>query len=241
MAEKLPPDATPTRPDVRREVMGRVLRVGGLMIILAVVMFLIAGRLDWLGGWLFLGLYLLYLLVFVVWGSLKAPDLLKERGRRAENVKGWDKILIGIYSFLLVGLLVLAALDGGRFNWSIVPLWAQMLGLLLILPAGGLIFWAALSNAFLSSYVRIQDDRGHQVASQGPYRFVRHPMYSGLLIFFPAAALLLGSLWALIPAAVIDVIFIIRTALEDRTLQAELPGYAEYARQVRYRLIPGVW
>jgi protein-S-isoprenylcysteine O-methyltransferase Ste14 len=241
MAEKLPPDATETRPGAGREVIGRVLRVGGLMVILAVVMFLIAGRLDWLGGWLFIGFYLVFLLAFVIWGTLKAPDLLKERSRRAENVKGWDKVLIGIYSFLLVGLLALAALDGGRFNWSIVPLWVQLLGLVLVLTAGGLIFWALVSNTFLSSYVRIQDDRGHRVVSGGPYRYVRHPMYSGLLVFFPAVALLFGSFWALIPAGLIVVIFVIRTALEDRTLQAELPGYAEYAGRVRYRLIPGVW
>jgi protein-S-isoprenylcysteine O-methyltransferase Ste14 len=96
-------------------------------------------------------------------------------------------------------------------------------------------------NPFLSTVVRIQDDRGHYVVMTGPYRYVRHPMYSAIFIMWPGIALALGSWWALIPAAVIDIIFVIRTALEDRTLQAELPGYAEYAQRTRYRLVPGVW
>ena len=102
-------------------------------------------------------------------------------------------------------------------------------------------YWAMLSNPFLSTIVRIQDDRGHRVATTGPYRFVRHPMYVGVIVLWLSTALILGSWWALVPGLLIAVIFVIRTALEDRMLHAELPGYADYAKQVRYRLVPGVW
>jgi protein-S-isoprenylcysteine O-methyltransferase Ste14 len=104
-----------------------------------------------------------------------------------------------------------------------------------------LIWWVTSVNRRLSTMVRIQDDRGQQVVTNGPYRYVRHPMYVGTVLFAPGIPLLLGSWWALIPAGMIIVIFIIRTAMEDKTLMEELPGYAEYTKQVRYRLIPGIW
>jgi protein-S-isoprenylcysteine O-methyltransferase Ste14 len=97
------------------------------------------------------------------------------------------------------------------------------------------------TNRFYSRYVRIQTERGHTVVMTGPYRFVRHPGYVGIIVFMLASGLALGSLWALIPAGILVVILVVRTGLEDRTLQAELPGYKEYARHVRYRLVPGVW
>lgn len=96
-------------------------------------------------------------------------------------------------------------------------------------------------NAFLAEYVRIQSERGHTVCTTGPYRIVRHPMYVGVILTVLGIPVLLGSLYALIPAALIAALFILRTALEDRTLRQELPGYAEYARDVRWRLVPGIW
>jgi len=101
--------------------------------------------------------------------------------------------------------------------------------------------WAMSANAYLSTMVRIQDDRGHQVVTTGPYRYVRHPMYVGTIFFGLCMPLFLGSWWTFVPCGLIVILFIIRTALEDRTLRDELPGYAEYAERVRYRLLPGVW
>ncbi len=177
----------------------------------------------------------------VIWGALKAPDLLEERSRVAENVKRWDKVIMAAYIILLPTTLVLAGLDVGRVQWSQVK-WAwQVLGLVGMTLAGGLIFWTILTNAYLGRMVRIQEDRGHQVVTDGPYRYVRHPMCVGIILLFPCLALFLGSWWALAPALLIAALMVVRTALEDRTLQAELPGYAEYARQTRYRLLPGVW
>jgi protein-S-isoprenylcysteine O-methyltransferase Ste14 len=117
----------------------------------------------------------------------------------------------------------------------------QVLGLTGIILTGGLIFWAIRTNAYLGRMVRIQQDRGHRVVTGGPYRYVRHPMYVGIILLFPCMALFLGSWWAFVPAVLIGALMVIRTALEDDTLQAELTGYAEYAQRVRYRLVPGLW
>jgi protein-S-isoprenylcysteine O-methyltransferase Ste14 len=115
------------------------------------------------------------------------------------------------------------------------------MGVIGLVLAMAVTYWAMASNPFLSTIVRIQDDRGHYVVTSGPYRYVRHPMYAAIFLMWPGIALELGSWWALIPAAVIVIVFVIRTALEDRMLQAELPGYVEYAQHTRYRLLPGVW
>jgi protein-S-isoprenylcysteine O-methyltransferase Ste14 len=140
--------------------------------------------------------------------------------------------------FVLFGV---AGLDAGRFGWSTMPLAVQVAGYAGFLLAMAVTYWAMAVNPFLATTVRIQDDRGQYVVTAGPYRYVRHPMYSAILIMWPGIALALGSWWALLPAAVIAIVFVIRTSLEDRMLQAELLGYAEYAQHTRYRLVPGVW
>jgi len=128
------------------------------------------------------------------------------------------------------------------FEWSppISP-WLPIVAIIVALLGSILATWAMLSNAFFSMIVRIQDDRGHTVASGGPYRFVRHPSYIGTIFSWACAAMALGSWLALLPVVLIAVTFTVRTALEDRMLQEELPGYKEYAGRVRYRLLPGVW
>ncbi len=218
-----------------------VVRSIGLLLVLAGLLFLPAGRLDWLQGWLFVLAYTTLLVVYTIWTLRNDPGLMAERSQAGPNVKRWDRILLAIYSVLLVGMLVLAGLDAGRFSWAPVPLALQVLGWVGSACAGILIWWTSSVNTFLARYVRIQEDRGHQVVSRGPYRFVRHPMYAAIMVFMPSIPLVLGSLWALVPAALICAIFVVRTALEDRTLQAELPGYAEYALKTKFRLIPGIW
>ncbi len=209
--------------------------------VLALLIFLPAGTFTYWQGWVFLIAFGSVLVGFIVYGMLYDPNMLKERSHKAKNVKGWDTILLNIYTVFLVAMVILAPLDGGRFHWSHVPLWVNLLGLGLMIPALALLTWVTITNTYLSRYVRIQDDRGHQVVTRGPYRYVRHPMYASNILFFPAIPLLLGSWWALIPSGIIMVIFTLRTYLEDKTLQAELPGYKEYAQKTRYRLIPGVW
>jgi protein-S-isoprenylcysteine O-methyltransferase Ste14 len=229
------------RPAIWRALVKRVVAVFVLILVMDLLFFIPAGRLDWPAAWILSLLYGVFLLAYAVWGTLKAPDLLKERSQVAENVKTWDKAIMGIYTVLLLATLILAGLDVGRAQWSQMPSALEVLGLVGIVLAGGLIFWTIHTNAYLGRMVRIQEDRGHQVVTGGPYGYVRHPMYVGIILLFPCMALFLGSWWALVPAMLIAMLMGIRTALEDRTLQAELPGYAEYARQVRYRLLPGVW
>ncbi len=224
-----------------RSILSLALRSIALLLVLAGLLFLPAGRLDWLQGWLFVLAYGALLLVYTIWTMRNDPGLMAERSQAGPNVKRWDRILLAIYTVLLVGMLVLAGLDAGRYSWAPAPLALQVLGWAGSLFAGILIWWTSSVNTFLARYVRIQEDRGQQVVTSGPYRFVRHPMYAAIMVFMPSIPLVLGSLWALVPAALICAIFVVRTALEDRTLQAELPGYAEYTRRTRYRLLPGIW
>jgi len=230
-----------SKPTVWRLLRKRVVAVFIVILVMDLLLFVPAGCLDWPAAWILSLLYGVFLLAYAVWGTLKAPDLLKERSQVAENVKVWDKVIIAIYTVLLLATLILAGLDVGRAQWTQMPVALQGLGLVGIFAAAGLIFWTILTNAYLGRMMRIQEDRGHQVVTGGPYRHVRHPMYVGIILLFPCMALFLGSWWALAPATLIGMLMVIRTALEDRTLRAELPGYAEYTRQVRYRLLPGVW
>ncbi len=233
----LQPDQKPT---LERSGIRRIVQVLVSILLIGALLFLSAGRLDWLWGWLFLAAFFLLMLASAFVMS-KSPDLINERGRRAENIKVWDKVLMGTYSLVLFAAPVVAGLDAVRFECSTMSLALHVVGVVLAIPAMIMSLWAMSANAYLSTMVRIQDDRGQQAVTAGPYRYVRHPMYVGTIFFGLCIPLFLGSWWAFIPCGLIVVIFIIRTALEDRTLQEELPGYAEYAQRVRYRLLPGIW
>jgi protein-S-isoprenylcysteine O-methyltransferase Ste14 len=205
------------------------------------LLFVPAGTLQWPEAWLLLFLYFAVVTGVLIWMKRNAPDLLKERMTRNKEIKRWDKIIMTAYSFLLIILLAVPGLDAVRFGWSEVSLVVKALGFFGYFPAIVFAFWAMKENAYSSDVVRIQEDRGHSVCTTGPYRYVRHPMYVGVILFVLCFPLSLGSLYSFIPASLIVVLFIIRTSLEDKTLQEELPGYKEYAQTVRYRLIPGVW
>ena len=232
---KINPHARLDRSGIRR-----IFQVVGFLLVFAALLFLLAGHLDWWEAWAYLGIYLLSLTANGLWTLRHDPGVINERGRIAANVKSWDKVIAVIYLVLLVGTLFVAGLDE-RFGWSSAPLWVEVVGAAGFILSLALVFWVMTANTFLSSYVRIQDDRGHTTVTRGPYRFVRHPMYAGMLFMFWGTPLLLGSWWALVPAVLNAILFVVRTALEDRTLQAELVGYKDYAQKVRYRLIPGVW
>ena len=229
------------KPQLERPGVNRLLQIFASILIMGLVLFLAAGRLGWPAAWIFLGSYVLTILTVGLWVTRKHPDVVNERGKIAHNAKSWDKVLMTIYSVMLFVVFAVAGLDAGRFGWSVMPIALQVVGFVGLVLAMAVTYWAMATNPFLSTIVRIQDDRGHYVVTSGPYRYVRHPMYSAILIMWPAVALLLGSWWALLPAAVIVIIFVIRTALEDKTLQAELPGYVDYTQHTRYRLLPGVW
>ncbi len=206
-----------------------------------VFIYVIAGRTDYWQGWLMVGVGLLsYVVALVVMWDRR--DLIRERTKPGPGVKGWDRAMVVVFRLLLSAVLVLGYLDAGRFGWSPpLPWWVYLLAYLAMAAATVPALWAMRVNAFFSSHVRIQRDRGHAVCSDGPYRWVRHPGYTGILLYGPLLPLALGSLWALIPGLLCIPLMVWRTAREDATLQAELPGYQDYTQRVRYRLLPGVW
>ena len=208
-----------------------------IVLVLAGILFGIAQRLDWLNAWLLIAIYVVFLTLALIWAP---PALIEERSRVAPNTKGWDKIILILNGVLLLAFLGVAALDAGRFRHE-MPFVATAIGIVAAICSGAVILSTVTSNPYLSRVARIQDDRGQTVITTGPYRFVRHPMYSALILLMFAIALILGSSLALIPAFVIGVLYVIRAALEDRMLRNELAGYSEYAARVRYRLIPGIW
>ncbi len=219
---------------------GRIVTVLASTLLFGAFLLIAAGRWNWVEAWAFLGISLGGILANGLYTLRHNPEMLNERGRMGKNTKSWDKLIGLFYMIFLLSIYLLAGLDE-RFGWSAAPLWVRVLGGVALALSMALTFWVMKVNSYLSTFVRIQNDRGHTTVSSGPYRYVRHPMYVGILLMSWGTAFLLGSWWAVIPAVLNIALFFIRTALEDRTLQAELPGYKEYAARVRYRLIPGVW
>lgn len=213
----------------------------GSIAIFGLLVFLLAGRFDYIHGWVLLGICFLILLVTIL-SFRKQKELIKERRNPGPGVKKWDHFIIILYQIFLYTQIIISVLDSGRFKWSpAFPGWIYILSVLLILSSLLFVLWAKQVNNFFSSKVRIQKERNHRVISTGPYRIIRHPGYTGIIFSFFFLAILMGSLWALIPAGFIAILFVIRTGLEDRVLREELPGYIEYSRRVPYRLIPGIW
>jgi protein-S-isoprenylcysteine O-methyltransferase Ste14 len=177
-----------------------------------------------------------------MWRLLKVnPDLVRERNLPADKAEAWDRVVMGIYTVILVVLLIVSALDGGRYVWSAIPLGIQMIGWILLVMAGVIVWHVMMTNAYLSSWARIQDDRGQVVIQEGLYQWIRHPMYLGIMISFLGIPLMLNSWWAMIPSVVIVALFVYRTYREDQMLKDGLAGYAEYTEKVRYRLLPRIW
>ena len=200
-----------------------------------------AGKIDWWPAWALIALLLAWSTATAIVILRFNPDLLAERLGPRKGAKRWDTVIMSIVGLATLVRLIVAGLDQ-RYGWTGgVPLAAQIAALIVSALGYALVVWATASNAFFSQIVRIQSERDHTVATGGPYRFVRHPSYVGIILFELAVPVLLASWWALIPSALNVVLLILRTALEDQTLQAELSGYADYARQRRYRLVPGIW
>jgi protein-S-isoprenylcysteine O-methyltransferase Ste14 len=219
----------------------RLVQVVTVLIIALGVYFLSAGRIDLPWGWVYLGVGLVSLVVGGAYVLRYNPQAINERGRPAESQKAWDKVILACYTPLFILVYVVAGLDA-RFTWTQdAPFWLHALGVLVSFLSGALTYAAMAHNPFLAQVVQIADQRGHRVATGGPYHFIRHPMYASLILSWPALAFLFGSYWALIPAGLASLLIIVRTVFEDRTLLAELPGYQEYAAQTRYRLLPRVW
>jgi len=229
-----------TASGIGKAIIRRGAQVLSFLFLQAAVFFLAAGSPDFPRAWLYFSIYLVYLAVnmavFLKWN----PDII---GARSETklVKSWDVAFGIVYTLSMVLTPAIAGLDVGRFHWSVLDARFAALGILLFVPGAVLITWAMAVNKFFEGTVRIQKDRGQKVISAGPYAYVRHPGYAGMSLIYIAPPLILGSAYALIPAAAIVVGLVVRTHFEDRMLQEELDGYAAYAKKVRYRLVPGIW
>ena len=213
-------------------------------LLIPLILFICGGDLGWWQAWLYSMLILAAGIGGRRWAERRHPGLTAERQNmeKVQSAKAWDKVLAPLMALSVSFPLVIVAGLDHRFGWSpLFPLWLIVLGFLLISLGYAFAAWALIENRFFSSVVRIQVDRGHVVCDSGPYRIVRHPGYAGNMLALPGMVLALSSTWTLIPTAVALIIAVIRTVLEDQTLQDELPGYRAYAGRVRYRLIPWIY
>jgi protein-S-isoprenylcysteine O-methyltransferase Ste14 len=216
-------------------------RLAATLVILAVLLFAPAGSITWMRGWLFLLVFTALMGAGILYFWRVNPEMFAVRSRVHPGTKPWDRVLIGFLFLAMLAIPPVAGLDDGQFHWSHISWPVVLLGYVLLIGGMVLIGWAETVNPFFEPGVRIQTERGHRVVDTGPYAIVRHPGYVAASFMFAGFALSLGSRWALIPAGFGSLVLVLRTIWEDRTLHAELPGYAAYARRVRFRLIPGVW
>lgn len=208
----------------------------------ALVLFLPAGTLSWSAGWVFLALFLSFFVALNLWLLRHNPALVQERlNLGTSDQQGPDKIIFPLMLAFPFLWLAFIALDAARFHWSAVPTWLQWGGGLILLGSFYLFFLTFRENSYLSTVVRVQKDRGHKVISSGPYHVVRHPMYSGMLLFMLGTPLLLGSGYGVLVGLLFVVVLGWRATLEERTLLRELEGYDTYMTKVKYRLIPYLW
>lgn len=224
--------------DTRKNILKRLIQVTISVILIAILLLVSAGKTDWIYAWVYI---ISSLLVIIINACIFPRELISERGRKKDNVEKWDKLISGLLTLPWFALYIISGLDI-RFGLSLeLATWIHISGLVIFILGNALVSWAMISNIYFSTAVRIQYDRGHHVSIGGPYRFMRHPGYMGMIIYLLATPLILGSIWAFIPASLTGILFIIRTAFEDNTLKNKLEGYKEYAERVKYRLIPGIW
>jgi protein-S-isoprenylcysteine O-methyltransferase Ste14 len=230
----------PKSGDLRQGARYVVQRVA-LIVMFAAILFAAAGTLHWLRGWV----ACLYMLLLEA-GTLailarRAPETLNQRGASHTGVKAFEKVFVVVWLVISLVTPVLAGFDVIRFGWSSMSALWFFVGAALLLAVYPFATWAMIENEHFEQFVRIQTDRTHRVVSTGPYRFVRHPGYAGTILGALSLPLMLGSWWTFAPVAANIVLFVVRTALEDRTLRRELEGYEVYAKRTRYRLFPGIW
>ena len=205
------------------------------------VMLLSAGTLRWMRAWIYLAVSLICFFVNALVLRRTNPQLIAERHKKHEDTKPFDKRLTALIAITTILMFVVAGLDAGRYRWSSIAAPLLYPGVLLHILGMAVLGWAMSTNPFVEKTVRLQTDRDQRVISAGPYAIVRHPMYTGMILMGIGYPLIAGSAWSLVLLFVYIGLFVLRTVLEDRTLQAELPGYREYLHITRYRLLPHVW
>jgi protein-S-isoprenylcysteine O-methyltransferase Ste14 len=206
-----------------------------------VILFISAGRIDYVEGWIYTILSIFGWLLNVV-SIREDTELLEERSAPPKDAKEWDKRILKLSAFMTLIATIVAGLESGRFQQSPDVQWDLCLTGMVLMIGGQLLFLAAKkANTFFSSVVRIQLDRGQTVCESGPYRFVRHPGYVGMILSWIGFPLVLGSVWSTIPTAAAVILLLVRTDKEDKVLMDELSGYSQYVQKVRYKLFPGLW
>ena len=212
------------------------------LVIYALPMLIPAGIRAWPSAWVFLGLWFGFWLFILIWLYIQNPELFWERMlTTTTGQKLWDKILVPLLYGAIFLWLLFTAFDAGRFHWSSVPQSVEIIGAFILGASFVLFFLTFRANSYLSTVVRVQEDRGQVVITTGPYRFVRHPMYAATLMFFLGTPLLLGAWCGVLASPMVAAVLAWRAVLEEETLQKDLPGYDEYMNRTKYRLIPFVW
>lgn len=223
---------------MNNSIVKRIIQVIFTLLLQGFLLFVSAKTLCWGWAWVLIIVEIMILLINFI---ALLGEVIKERGGEKKNIKKWDKLLMGISIIPSLGIYVVAGFDY-RYSWTpyFKPI-IHIISLIVLLLASILFTWSMVSNKFFSTMVRIQTERGHSIADEGPYKYIRHPGYTGYIVMILAIPIALGSLYALISSLFVMIIFIIRTVLEDKTLLDELEGYSEYSNRVRYRLIPYLW
>jgi protein-S-isoprenylcysteine O-methyltransferase Ste14 len=224
-----------------RAILPRIVTGIAALVSFAALWFGIAGRLTWWQGWTFLLTFIAYVSILVWRLTRLNPELVRERNQPAEKAEPWDRVVMGMYTVILLILLMVTALDAGRYLWSSVPLGIQLIGWCFLTFAGMMVWHVMMTNAYLSSWARLQEERGQVVVQEGAYRRIRHPMYLGIIVGILGIPLALASWWATIPSIVIVGLFVFRTHREDLMLIRGLAGYSDYTEKVRYKLLPRIW
>ena len=241
MGSESTPTSNSLSPEVREGIRKRVIQLIIVVLLMAALMFITAGTLDWIWAWLYLLFYVVMIVINGFFMFRRNPELIAERAGGKEDTKEWDRRITRISMIFWILQFAISGLDI-RFGWTgALPLWVHLLGAVLLIAGNGFANWAMHTNAYFSSEVRIQEDRGQTVTTDGPYQYIRHPGYTGFSIATIGLPFFLGSLWALLPSFAMVAAMILRTSLEDRTLREELPGYSQYTQDVPYKLCPGIW
>jgi protein-S-isoprenylcysteine O-methyltransferase Ste14 len=220
----------------------RLFARGSVMVALLVAaLLLLAGRISYWQAWVF-GVVNVGLVAGVSVALADQADLIRKRMKPAEGTKTWDRILMAVFFPVTTAVLMVAALDAGRFGWSgVIPLPLYPVFYVVYISGAYFHLWSIRSNPFYTSTVAVRPEAGHAVVGTGPYGIVRHPGYTGIIFMEAGIAVVLGSALALLPAGLVAVLLVVRTHLEDRALRRELPGYETYARSVRFKLLPHIW
>jgi protein-S-isoprenylcysteine O-methyltransferase Ste14 len=211
------------------------------VLIVAALIFIPAGRLDYTPGWICLALIVIGFSALSMYVHSRSPSLLRRRMRAGAGTPSWDRVFVMLVQVFFIAILVVGGLDAGRYHWTDLPSWLEALGIVTMIGGLLLVAWAMGQNPHFETTVRIQTDQQHRVIQSGPYRIVRHPGYVAAILIFIGMGLVLDSAWALVPAGLASVDLIVRTWAEDRFLHQNLEGYRSFAQRTRDRLLPGIW